>query len=289
MSAGYIGITDANWYRFNKGQNHSEVLFWRRASKPVRLSNSMPFFLLVKGKPRYIRGYGFVKLISSDSVENLWEKYGNKMGEDSLFAIESALGKERSDRIGFYLLRDVKYIDSGIDLDDLNIKFAPSIVSGKKIDTEETERLLNSFGDASKFKELKIMESPQSKYTPLKQQNKPSLSEINLENIFIDKLKELGLILIKRQLVASPVGRIDLLCEDKEGHLIVIELKKYGVKSYSIIDQIARYMGYIKKHIAKEGQKVKGIIITGSKDEKLEYAASAIPNLEVKTFKLHIE
>jgi hypothetical protein len=48
-------------------------------------------------------------------------------------------------------------------------------------------------------------------------------------------------------------------------------------------------MGYVRKHIAKEEQKVRGIIICGQKDEKLIYSASAVNNLEVKTFRIIIE
>jgi hypothetical protein len=117
------------------------------------------------------------------------------------------------------------------------------------------------------------------------------LSEKNFENVVAERIEDIekGLKLIKRQHSVPPVGRIDLLCEDKNKDLVIIELKKYGAPNYSIIDQIARYMGYIKEHEAKPTQKVRGIIIIGQKNEKLTYAAKAIPNLIVKTFKFMIE
>jgi len=82
---------------------------------------------------------------------------------------------------------------------------------------------------------------------------------------------------------------MDLLCKDKNNNLVVIELKKYGAPTYSIIDQITRYMGFIKEKVADKNQDVRGIIIVGQKDEKLEYSVKAIPKLEVKTFRFIIE
>ena len=118
-----------------------------------------------------------------------------------------------------------------------------------------------------------------------------NIHEANLESILAENLEylEVGLKLIKRQFTCSGIGRIDILCEDEDGNLVVIELKKFGAKHDSIIDQIARYMGYIKKHVAKKNQNIRGIIIVGKIDEKLEYAVSAFSNIEVKKFTMFIE
>ncbi len=117
-----------------------------------------------------------------------------------------------------------------------------------------------------------------------------NMLEANLESIVIANLDivEEGLRLIKRQFVCPGIGRIDVLCEDKRRNLVVIELKKFGVNQNSVIDQIARYVGYVKTHIAKSNQKVRGIIIVAKVDEKLRYAVAAFPNIEVKTFSLSI-
>ena len=121
--------------------------------------------------------------------------------------------------------------------------------------------------------------------------NIQSLSERNFENVICERLDDIeeGLTLVRRQYSIDPVGRIDILCNDKNGDLVVIELKKFGAPNYSIIDQITRYMGCIEDKIAHQGQKVRGIIIVGKKDERLEYSARTIPNLIVKTFKFIIE
>lgn len=76
---------------------------------------------------------------------------------------------------------------------------------------------------------------------------------------FIEKNPTLigeSLKLEKRQL-GTPVGRIDLLFKDKNGNLIVVELKlnKIGREA---INQLRRYMNWIKKETKKE---VTGVIV----------------------------
>ena len=131
-------------------------------------------------------------------------------------------------------------------------------------------------------------------------------------------------------------GIIDLLCIDKDGKFVVLELKKEkgGDKT---IGQITRYMGLVKANLVKnkEGQsdeclaaihaasevidekcnngegrsdeclaairaasevigekcnneEVRGIVIAHEFDEKLEYAASMVNNVEVKYYKIEI-
>lgn len=291
--SGYIATTHPEWYKFNKEHNRKAVIFWRSTARPINLDRGTYFFFLVKGtQPKYIRGYGIVQACGSDSLQNMWEKHKDKMGGSSLEDIRSRLKSDINKKLWHYIIEDVKYIDGGLDPNTLGIEFSPYVVSGKNIDDEDTKKLLTSFGDETKFKpiqEVKTYTKRSYDYQGSKEKEH-TLSEQNFENLVVEQLDsiEKGLTLIERQYSAPPVGRLDLLCKDKEGNLVVIELKKYGVKTYSIIDQISRYMGYIKKHLAKEGQKVRGIIVVGQKDEKLEYSASAIPNLEIKTFKLTI-
>lgn len=118
-----------------------------------------------------------------------------------------------------------------------------------------------------------------------------NISELNLELLLVERLEVLeeGLQLIQRQYHCPGVGRIDILGKDSEGNLVVIELKKFGVKHDSILDQILRYMGYVKEHVAEGTQTVRGIIVVGKVDDKLRYAVSAVPNLTVKTFDVTIK
>jgi RecB family endonuclease NucS len=113
-----------------------------------------------------------------------------------------------------------------------------------------------------------------------------NIHETHLESLIAEDLDhvEPGLTLIGRQYPAPPVGRIDLLCRDRKGDIVVIEIKKFGAATDSIIDQIARYMGWARHHFAKTGQQVRGIIIVSKPDEKLGYAASSVPGLSIKVF-----
>jgi len=119
---------------------------------------------------------------------------------------------------------------------------------------------------------------------------KTTLAEANLENFLAERVEQLeeGLTLVARQLDTGEVGRLDLLCEDKDSNLVVVELKK-DKAGPSIIDQIQRYMGWIMKNKANPGQKVRGIIVVGKKDTALEYAARANPNISVRLFSIHFE
>ncbi len=179
-----------------------------------------------------------------------------------------------------------------ISRDSLNVTLKHPIINDKKFE-EIRDLLKDSIKNYQNqpIREKFFQRSPVERDPNYSYNKHPTLSERNFENIIIERLEDIekGLSLIKRQFSVDPVGRIDLLCEDKNKDLVVIELKKFGVANYSIIDQIARYMGWIKEHKAKQGQRVRGIIIVGKTDEKLEYAAKAIPNLQVKSYTFSID
>lgn len=82
----------------------------------------------------------------------------------------------------------------------------------------------------------------------------------------------------------TDVGPIDILAKDKANkNFVVIELKK-GKSSDDVVGQIARYMGWIKD---KKGDKnVKGVIIVGAYDRRLEFALKIVPNIEAFIYKI---
>jgi hypothetical protein len=147
---GYIGITDYAWFHFNKGKGHKQVVFWRKAAKPVQLGQGIPFFFLVKAPPqtlghwRMVEGFGSIEKLGSRPISELWDRFGQKMGAEDLECLTSRLCKDDSDVIGYYLLDGVVYLDRGISLRKLGIEFSDRIVSGKRIDTRETRALLTS-------------------------------------------------------------------------------------------------------------------------------------------------
>ncbi len=82
------------------------------------------------------------------------------------------------------------------------------------------------------------------------------------------------------------VGVIDLLakhCRDKLW--LVVELKK-GRSSDITVGQISRYMGWVRKNLASEGENVKGLIISREIDRKLQYALDSQPNIKCMTYQV---
>jgi hypothetical protein len=84
------------------------------------------------------------------------------------------------------------------------------------------------------------------------------------------------------------VGEMDHFFRDASGGYVVVEVKR--VKRYKnnreAVGQTVLYMGWVKKHMAKHGETVRGVLIVGKKigrsDPVLDYAAEAIPRFEVR-------
>jgi hypothetical protein len=113
------------------------------------------------------------------------------------------------------------------------------------------------------------------------------LAEINLEEFVVQQLEEIedGLKLEKRQL-STAAGRLDLLCKDRDGNYVVVELKR-SQGNDQVVGQILRYMGWVHENYRTD--RVRGIIIVGKKDQTLSYATKAVSNIQVKVFKISIE
>ena len=85
----------------------------------------------------------------------------------------------------------------------------------------------------------------------------------------------------------TDIGFIDILAKDKKTkNYVVIELKK-NQTSDDTIGQLLRYMGWIKKNKKDDG--VKGVIVAGQFDTKLDHAKSMIPNSEVFLYEVNFK
>jgi hypothetical protein len=74
---------------------------------------------------------------------------------------------------------------------------------------------------------------------------------------------------------STTVGPIDLLTIDtKTDEYVIIELKK-GRSADKVYGQCSRYMGWVRKNLAKEGAKVHGVIVARQIDDKLKAARDA--------------
>jgi len=77
---------------------------------------------------------------------------------------------------------------------------------------------------------------------------------------------------IGQQYDTKEIGIIDLLCKDKKsGDYTVIEIKRSNQTRDDVAGQIGRYVSWVREHMAK-GKRVRGIILCGGHDKKLDYA-----------------
>jgi len=86
---------------------------------------------------------------------------------------------------------------------------------------------------------------------------------------------------------ATEAGRIDILTEDKNGNIVVVELKA-GSANPDSVAQILSYMGAVSSN---NKANVRGILVAGDFPSRVIYAARAVPNLQLKkyTFKFSFE
>lgn len=89
----------------------------------------------------------------------------------------------------------------------------------------------------------------------------------------------------------TDVGRIDILARHRsKPEWLVIELKRNQTAD-ATVGQVLRYMGWVRQHLAKPGDSVRGLIIARQVDHGLLYALSAVPNIDLRryevTFSLH--
>jgi len=88
------------------------------------------------------------------------------------------------------------------------------------------------------------------------------------------------------QQYTTDVGTIDILGVDANSDsLVVIELKK-GREADKVVGQTLRYMGWVEENLARQGQKVKGLIICREADPKLTYALKPVSSISVKYYNI---
>jgi RecB family endonuclease NucS len=85
----------------------------------------------------------------------------------------------------------------------------------------------------------------------------------------------------------TEVGRIDILAVDKGGALVVVELKVDQAPD-TVVGQLMRYMGWLRRHLAN-GRKVRGFIIGQSISDKIRYATADLPDVELQEYELSLK
>ena len=84
----------------------------------------------------------------------------------------------------------------------------------------------------------------------------------------------------------SGIGPIDFLCINKSTkEFVVLELKR-AKTSDAVVGQTQRYMGWVKNELAQPGQEVRGLIIAHDADNKIKYALSVAPSIDLMTYEV---
>lgn len=84
------------------------------------------------------------------------------------------------------------------------------------------------------------------------------------------------------------VGRIDLLYVDGDGNFLVVELKRTDDTDDKAVGQIARYMSWVRHHLAN-GREVRGAIVTHSSSTQLRYAVEELRNASLYEFEVKFD
>lgn len=158
-------------------------------------------------------------------------------------------------------------------------------------------RIYDPTSDPDPIYSKKIREEEETKVQKddLKEENGNEFAyEKDLQNFLAKNLSliEPGLALYLEEGISGiefPVGNrfIDILAIDNDNNYVVIELKVS--RGYDrVVGQILRYMAWIRKNHAEEGQKVRGIIIAREIADDLVLACSEINNVGLYNYKLSV-
>ncbi len=70
-----------------------------------------------------------------------------------------------------------------------------------------------------------------------------------------------------------------------EPRFLVIELKR-NQTSDQTVGQALRYLGWVQKHLAIDGQSTEALIIAGRAEKDTEYALSTLSNVSMMTYEV---
>ncbi len=65
----------------------------------------------------------------------------------------------------------------------------------------------------------------------------------------------------------------------------IVRLKR-GQTSDATVGQVLRYMGWVRRNLAEEGDDVHGLVIARAADERLEYAIREVPKVSLKLYEV---
>lgn len=86
----------------------------------------------------------------------------------------------------------------------------------------------------------------------------------------------------------TDVGLIDLLARDDAGGLVVVMVPPPEIAK-DVVGDILQRIGWVRKHRAKKGQDVRGLVLMAKVPDEVAYAAAAVSHtVSFKTFRLSV-
>jgi len=85
---------------------------------------------------------------------------------------------------------------------------------------------------------------------------------------------------------STDVGEIDLLATDPQGNLVVVMISEKG-QGEELVAEVLQRVGWVRKHLGEDGEKVRGIVLCEEPPENLSYAAAAVADtVRFKTYRV---
>ena len=83
-----------------------------------------------------------------------------------------------------------------------------------------------------------------------------------------------------------PIGRTQFLARHKrDARWLVIELKR-DKSSDAVVGQVLRYMGWVQRHLAEDGEAVEGLVVATEGDPQLHYALEVVPAVSFRSYEI---
>ena len=86
----------------------------------------------------------------------------------------------------------------------------------------------------------------------------------------------------------TPAGEIDFLCVDRQGGLVVLELKRDRAAD-RVVAQVDRYVAWVKNNLAQPGQRVRGLIVARRFGSRLFHILSRRRGIRIWTHRWELK
>ena len=154
---GFIAVTSDKWFDFIFSHDVRRVNFWCKKKAFKAILPGQPLFFLRKNSKgengeRKVVGFGILENFELNSCQKAWNLYevGNGFSSYDEFneGVKEILDKTTDDNLGCIVLNNVMFFSKPVLLSELGIGFAPAIVSGKTINSDEVAAIIEAGGDS---------------------------------------------------------------------------------------------------------------------------------------------